>query len=348
MAFNRFADRRIDGLNPRTRERELPRGAVTERGVLGLVAAASVVFVGGAFALNRLAGWLSFPVLAVLFSYSAFKRFSWFAHGVLGLCLAFAPLGAWVAVRGDLRGDLAPPLLLAAAVLTWVAGFDLIYACQDVRFRPRAPAPLRPGALRRGLGFARLHRAARPHGGLPGAVRLADGDGVGLLGGARRRRGAARVATCDRGAARPVSREPGLLHPERLGVRRALSWAPCWTSPRAEGRADGQATRTRAGSAPGPRGARGQPRARGPRARLRRARRGALLPRARHRAPAGARRGAGLRDLLARCGARQPRLPSRELDRRPLGGRVVLSATAGRGAASRRCAQSGRRRDPAR
>lgn len=134
MAFNRWLDRRIDARNPRTAGRELPRGVLAAPAVLALALVAALLFVLGAFALNPLCGRLSFPVLVVLLGYSAFKRFSSAAHFVLGLALALAPLGAWVAVRGDLGGDLAPPLLLAAAVLTWVAGFDLIYACQDEAF----------------------------------------------------------------------------------------------------------------------------------------------------------------------------------------------------------------------
>ena len=134
MGFNRLADRRLDERNPRTRARELPTGRLRPAQVGALVALASAVFVAGAFALNPLCGQLSFPVLAVLLGYSFTKRFTWAAHGALGLALALAPLGAWLAVRGELSGDLAPPLLLAAAVLAWVAGFDLIYACQDVDF----------------------------------------------------------------------------------------------------------------------------------------------------------------------------------------------------------------------
>jgi 4-hydroxybenzoate polyprenyltransferase len=134
MAFNRWLDRRIDVLNPRTRGRELPQGVLGARAVLVLVVLASLSFLAGAWALNPLCGALAPPVLAVLLAYSAFKRFSAAAHFALGLALALAPLGAWVAVRGDLAGDLAPPLLLALAVLTWVAGFDIIYACQDEAF----------------------------------------------------------------------------------------------------------------------------------------------------------------------------------------------------------------------
>ncbi|MCZ6597343.1 MAG: putative 4-hydroxybenzoate polyprenyltransferase [Planctomycetota bacterium] len=131
MAFNRLVDRRLDAENPRTRGRELPSGELRPLPVLLLVIVSSAAFVAGAFALNPFCGRLSLPVLAVLLGYSFVKRRSWVAHGVLGLCLALAPLGAWAAVTGNLSGDLAPPLFLAGAVLLWVAGFDLIYACQD-------------------------------------------------------------------------------------------------------------------------------------------------------------------------------------------------------------------------
>jgi len=134
MAFNRWLDRELDAANPRTRARELPRGVIAPRAALTLAGGAGLVFVAGAWALNPLCGWLALPVLAVLLGYSATKRFTVAAHFVLGLALALAPLGAWVAVRGSLAGDLGPPLALALAVLTWVAGFDLIYACQDAGF----------------------------------------------------------------------------------------------------------------------------------------------------------------------------------------------------------------------
>ena len=134
MAFNRLVDRDIDGRNPRTLGRELPAGRLRPEAVAGLVALSSAVFVASAFALNPLAGRLSFPLLFVLLSYSFVKRVSPAAHLVLGVALGLAPLGAWVAVRGNLEGDLTPILLLAVAVWTWVVGFDLIYACQDVEF----------------------------------------------------------------------------------------------------------------------------------------------------------------------------------------------------------------------
>ena len=162
MAFNRWLDRHIDARNPRTAGRELPRGVLAAPAVLLLAVLSAALFVRLAFALNALCGWLSFPVLLVLLGYSAFKRFSSAAHFVLGLALALAPLGAWVAVRGDLRGDLAPPLLLALAVLTWVAGFDLIYACQDAAFDRAAglhSIPARMGVKRALALSSALHVA---------------------------------------------------------------------------------------------------------------------------------------------------------------------------------------------
>lgn len=160
MAFNRLVDRRLDAANPRTAGRELPAGKLHPAAVATLVVASAAVFVAGAFALNPLCGLLSFPVLAVLLGYSLVKRWSWLAHGVLGLSLGLAPLGAWVAVRGDLEGDLVPPLLLAAAVLAWVAGFDLIYACQDAEHDRGAglhSVPARFGIARALLASSALH-----------------------------------------------------------------------------------------------------------------------------------------------------------------------------------------------
>lgn len=134
MAFNRLVDRHIDARNPRTSAREIPAGVLSARDATLLVLGSSAVFCAAAFQLNPLAGQLSFPVLLVLLGYSLVKRFSFLAHAVLGLSLALAPLGAWVAVRGNVEGDLTPVLALAVSVWSWVAGFDLIYACQDVDF----------------------------------------------------------------------------------------------------------------------------------------------------------------------------------------------------------------------
>ncbi len=134
LSFNRLVDRSIDARNPRTAGRELVTGALPAGRVAGLVALSSAVFVAAAYALNPLCGALSWPVLAILLAYSYTKRFTWLSHAFLGLALALAPLGAWLAVRGNLSGPLSIPLLLALAVLAWVSGFDLIYACQDEEF----------------------------------------------------------------------------------------------------------------------------------------------------------------------------------------------------------------------
>lgn len=164
MAFNRWLDAGVDAANPRTKSREIPSGQLTRASVALLALVASAVFVAVAFAINPLCGWCSFPVLAVLLGYSATKRFTALAHVVLGLALGLAPLGAWLAVRGDFAGDLWVPIALAGAVLTWVAGFDLIYACQDAEFDRRAglhSVPARFGVARalwlsRGLHAATL------------------------------------------------------------------------------------------------------------------------------------------------------------------------------------------------
>lgn len=134
MAFNRWIDRRIDARNPRTRARELPSGRLAPWQAISLAVASAAAFVAAAWAINPLCGKLAPAVLAVLWFYSVTKRFTFLAHGFLGLALGLAPLGAWLAVRGDFGGDLWLPLSLAAAVLCWVSGFDLIYACQDASF----------------------------------------------------------------------------------------------------------------------------------------------------------------------------------------------------------------------
>jgi 4-hydroxybenzoate polyprenyltransferase len=138
MAFNRLVDARLDAANPRTAAREIPAGRVGPGAALALVLGSAALFVAGALCLNPLAGALSAPVLLVLLGYSLMKRIHWSAHLVLGLALGLAPLGAWIAVRGKIDASVTPVLWLAAAVLTWVAGFDLIYACQDVVFDRRS------------------------------------------------------------------------------------------------------------------------------------------------------------------------------------------------------------------
>jgi 4-hydroxybenzoate polyprenyltransferase len=131
MGFNRLVDRKIDAANPRTAKRALPAGLVTPRWVALFVVASAAVLIFAAWELNRLTLYFSPVALAILFLYSYTKRFTWASHLVLGLSLAGAPLGAWIAVRGEFA---AAPILLAACVLLWVAGFDVLYALQDLDF----------------------------------------------------------------------------------------------------------------------------------------------------------------------------------------------------------------------
>lgn len=131
MGFNRLADHAIDARNPRTSGRELPRGVLSRGAVWAFTVSLAALFVFAAFQLNSLCGVLAVPALAIVFSYSFTKRFTWASHVVLGLSLAIAPVGGWLAIAGTMG---APPVWLAAAVLFWVAGFDTIYACQDAAF----------------------------------------------------------------------------------------------------------------------------------------------------------------------------------------------------------------------
>lgn len=133
MAFNRLADRRIDAANPRTAGRHLPSGRLSTASVAGFTLACSALFVASTllFLPKTLPLILSVPVLVWLLGYSFAKRFTSLAHFWLGLALALAPLAAWIAVRDSVAW---PPVLLGLAVLFWVAGFDIIYACQDADF----------------------------------------------------------------------------------------------------------------------------------------------------------------------------------------------------------------------
>jgi 4-hydroxybenzoate polyprenyltransferase len=131
MGFNRLADHEIDARNPRTSGRELPRGVLGRGEVWAFVLLSAAVFVLAAARLNPLCLSLSPVALAIVFGYSYTKRVTALSHLLLGLGLAIAPVGAWIAIRGELG---APSLALGLAVLAWVAGFDTIYACQDVAF----------------------------------------------------------------------------------------------------------------------------------------------------------------------------------------------------------------------
>ncbi|HWB32009.1 MAG TPA: UbiA-like polyprenyltransferase [Acidobacteriaceae bacterium] len=128
MAFNRLADATLDAANPRTARRALPAGLLSTGFVAGFVVISAAIFLLGAAMLNRLTLLLSLPTLAVLLVYSYMKRVTRWSHLVLGLALGIAPSAAWIAVRGSLDPRIA---VLSLAVLLWVGGFDVLYACQD-------------------------------------------------------------------------------------------------------------------------------------------------------------------------------------------------------------------------
>jgi 4-hydroxybenzoate polyprenyltransferase len=128
MAFNRLADARLDAENPRTAMRALPAGMLSSGFVGGFVLVSAVVFVLGAAMLNRMTLELAPVALGVVLAYSYMKRVTRWSHVVLGLALGIAPAAAWIAVRGSLDWRI---LVLTGAVLLWVGGFDVLYACQD-------------------------------------------------------------------------------------------------------------------------------------------------------------------------------------------------------------------------
>ncbi len=170
MAFNRLVDRKIDAENPRTQMRHLPAGLLTVPGVAAFTGVCSLGFVASTFLFlpNVLPLILAVPVLAFLFVYSYTKRFTSLAHFWLGMALMLAPVSAWIALRGEVLlhtpSDILPALLLGAAVLLWVAGFDIIYACQDVAFDAQASLRSVPARL-----------------GVPSALRLAALCHLGML-----------------------------------------------------------------------------------------------------------------------------------------------------------------------
>jgi 4-hydroxybenzoate polyprenyltransferase len=129
MAFNRWADAGLDALNPRTAQRALPAGMLSRRFVAGFTVLMALAFTLAAAQLNRATLLLSPLVLAILFFYSYTKRFTRWSHLVLGLALGIAPAAAWIAIRGTLDSRI---IVLTAAVMFWVAGFDVLYACQDI------------------------------------------------------------------------------------------------------------------------------------------------------------------------------------------------------------------------
>jgi 4-hydroxybenzoate polyprenyltransferase len=135
MAFNRIADKDYDARNPRTKMRAIPAGALSVPFVWGFTLIAAAVFFLAAAMLNRLTLILSPIALASIALYSYTKRWTLLSHLILGWCLAIAPTGAWIAVRGTLDSPI--PLLLSLVVMLWTAGFDVLYACQDYDFDRR-------------------------------------------------------------------------------------------------------------------------------------------------------------------------------------------------------------------
>jgi 4-hydroxybenzoate polyprenyltransferase len=159
MGFNRLVDARFDALNPRTAMRELPRGAMTPREAALFVVIASAVFVFAASRLNTLCFALAPVALAIVFWYSLAKRFTTYTQMFLGLAMAVAPVGGWIAAGGRSGAE---PWLLGTAIGLWVGGFDILYACQDVEFDRRhglRSIPVRFG-VRRAIVLSRVMHVA--------------------------------------------------------------------------------------------------------------------------------------------------------------------------------------------
>ncbi len=129
MAFNRIVDARFDKENPRTQDRALPSGKINVGNYAVFLVASSALFIFSAWMLNSLAFYLSPVALAIVFFYSLTKRFTAFSHFWLGLAISIAPVGAWVAIREEISFT---SLLLGAAVIFWLIGFDILYACMDI------------------------------------------------------------------------------------------------------------------------------------------------------------------------------------------------------------------------
>lgn len=156
MTFNRIVDREIDAANPRTANRELPSGRLSLSFAWAFLLASVAVFVFAAYSLNWLTFALSPVALISVLGYSYAKRFTAFAHMLLGWALAISPTAAWIAVRGAIDSEV--PILLSVFVLMWTSGFDVLYACQDQEFDRKAglhSIPARFG-IARSLWIARL------------------------------------------------------------------------------------------------------------------------------------------------------------------------------------------------
>ncbi len=131
MGFNRIVDAVIDKKNPRTAIREIPSGILSQKEASFFVGISAVIFIGAAALLSPLCFFLSFPVLFFLFFYSYTKRFTKYCHLYLGFAISLAPVGAWVAITGSLSSGI---VFLSLGLWTYIAGFDILYACQDIDF----------------------------------------------------------------------------------------------------------------------------------------------------------------------------------------------------------------------
>ena len=159
MTFNRIIDRRFDAENPRTASRELPSGKLSISFAWSFFAVSVALFLLAAYALNWLTFALSPVALASVLGYSYAKRFTSFAHLILGWALAISPTAAWIAVRGAIDSEI--PLLLSLLVMMWTAGFDVLYACQDFEYDRKAglrSIPARFG-IKNSLWIARVFHA---------------------------------------------------------------------------------------------------------------------------------------------------------------------------------------------
>jgi len=164
MAFNRLADRDVDATNARTRMRPSVTGEVSPTAMACLSLAGAILFVCASYSLNPLCGHLSWPTLALVLGYSFCKRFTSLSHFILGLSLGLAPIGAYLAARGRFDEQSLAGIALGLAVLAWTAGFDIIYACQDVEHDRRErlhSVPARLG-VRGALVVARSSHALVP------------------------------------------------------------------------------------------------------------------------------------------------------------------------------------------
>jgi len=131
MAFNRIVDAEIDAKNPRTANRAIPTGMIKKSEAWIFIVASALLFFLAAFMLNRLAFILSFPTMALILLYSYTKRLTSLSHLILGFADALAPIGGWIAIRGDLTW---PPIVLGLGVTFWIGGFDILYSCLDYEF----------------------------------------------------------------------------------------------------------------------------------------------------------------------------------------------------------------------